>query len=345
MKQFWKEIGLVILIIVTSILPYFSNFFSEVRSTINFLGFEISSPYYANSQSLFLGISNRILIMVFPLILFTVSNRRYKYAVLFLLYWNTYKMFWIFVSSEFILKHTLLFQSVAMALTLLLLVKIRRIGRKIVMIFEWGIGGAKTSISDFLIALLILAVTLTQRLLFDLPFRDDKLRFMGFEISNHGFQNIRTFLWVLNYKVSLLTVILVCYFTQKQWWRYALLFPILLFIYEIRNVLNPDIDFMFEHELFEAFPLLMGVLLLLIFLSRAAYFQSKAAAIYQSTYQKIEAAVKNRMVGNEKRMVADSEEKFNELKNGNAQSLKELEELKRTLSNALRKSDSSKKGF
>jgi len=345
MKQFWKEIGLVILIIVTSILPYFNVLFSEaLRNSINVFGFEISHTHY-NNQAVFHSLFNRILMIVFPLILFKVSNRRFRYAVLFLLYWNLYRLFWVFSNEDFLAQNTLLFQCIAMALVLLLLVRFSVADRKIIMVFEGVVKKGKTNKLDFLIAFLILAVTIIQRLIFDFPFDDDSFHFMGFEISDHGFQSTRTFLWILSHKLSMLTVVSVCYFTQMKWWRYALLFPILLFIYEVRNVLNPDTEFMLEHEIMEAFPLLFGVLLLLVFLSRAAYFQSKAAAIYQSTYQRIEAAVKNRMVGNEKRMVADSEEKFTELKKGNAQSLKELEELKRTLSNALRKSDNSKKSF
>jgi len=339
MNRFQKEIGLVILIIVTSVLPYFSNFFSETHNTINIFGFEFSHIQVDN-QTFFHGLFNRILMIVFPLILFKVSHRRYRYALLFLLYWSIYRFFWIFINNDFVQQHVLSFQGAAMALVLLLFVKVRYIRRKIVMTFDLGVSDAKTSISDFLIASLILGVSLSQKVTFFYSWHNIKLSVIGFEISDYGFQNTVTFLWVLNYKISLLMMVSFCYFTQKQWWRYALLFPILLFVYEVRCILNPNWQTVSERELIEASPLLLGVLILLVFLSRAAYFQAKAAAIYAATYQKIEEVLVNKDVSSkEAAFIAKSKEKFNKIKQDKIRNLEELERLRNILSNKLDKAD------
>lgn len=337
MNQFQKELLLVGLIVLASVLPYMHLFSSEFHKTISIFGFEYTHRFPSNQNFTF-GVLTRIQMIAFALIFFKVSNRRFRYAVFFLLYWNIYRMLGIFMSLDLMASNTFLFQCIAMVSVLFLVVRVSLIERRVVLTFKLGSTDSKVKLSDFLIAFLILATTINQRVVYDLVPNNGKLSILGFEISNHGFDHASMFLWSMSYKVSTLVLVTICYFTQRKWWRFALLLPILLFIYEIRSLLNPDRDFMVEHEIIEALPLLLVLLLTLVGLSRSAYVQFKLSEIYKKTYRRIDNAIrtKSSVVGSE--FIAANERKFEVIKDSSTKGLEELEQLKNTLSQALNKS-------
>ncbi|MEM1336463.1 MAG: hypothetical protein AAGF96_01875 [Bacteroidota bacterium] len=127
-----------------------------------------------------------------------------------------------------------------------------------------------------------------------LPYNLKELSIFGHIVSDHGFPNVGGFIWFLLLKVNVLMVVLLLYFNVAIWWRYALLFPILLSSFQIRTALNPDLEHVDAYEIVEAAPFLVLVLLILLLLSNTAYYQSKMKQLYQRTYDHLELVIQKR---------------------------------------------------
>jgi len=331
-KTFYRELGLVIFIVLNALMVQMHLLADASHSNLYLFGKEVFHGYMDN-QHFFWGLLTALQPLLLISLLYCKIEFRFKYAFLFLQYWLIYSLL-----NDLLMENIGVSEKTLQILSILL----------VLLFFGFTIKNEKRAAifkpidkKDFFITLIVIALPLYGRILFDVL---KSMLLFVFQTS-FGWPDIDGLIFTLIVKSYYFVPLLIFFFTLKQWWRYALLFPILLVVYQIKSIFDDSTQYIDEHEIITALPWLLTVLILLVFLSRAAYFQSKIAAIYQSTYQRIETAIKNRVAGDEKRMVTESEEKFNELKKGNAQSLKELEELKRTLSNALRKSDSSKKDF
>lgn len=66
------------------------------------------------------------------------------------------------------------------------------------------------------------------------------LEILGFTIDRNGFPNIRTYIWFLSGKIIPLYLLLIWFFTSKQWWYHIILIPILMYAFQTFEVLYSD---------------------------------------------------------------------------------------------------------
>ena len=125
-------------------------------------------------------------------------------------------------------------------------------------------------------------------------------------------------------------------FEVRKWWRYALLVPILLTVFQIRTALNPNNEFLDTFEILEAAPFLFLVLVLLLFLSNAAYYQSKMKELHRKTYDHIEVAIQKKLKGREYYLY-QTKAKWQKMKNADDVNENELHQLKQRLEQELQK--------
>jgi len=199
----------------------------------------------------------------------------------------------------------------------------------------------KVIINSFAKNELVYSILLLTTLLFSflheiVPLNENKIiNFSLFEIDAHGFETIELLLWAISLKTVILIPMILWFLTEKKWWKYALLSPILLTIYQLRNILFVDSEYFDEFEILQALPLLGLVLIVLLALSKNAKEQYLFQAIYQKTYARFEqkALAKHRK---KEEALAQAKAKLKALKTDpNKKDLAELLELKRQLEQKL----------
>ncbi|NJB36632.1 hypothetical protein [Croceivirga sp. JEA036] len=152
-------------------------------------------------------------------------------------------------------------------------------------------------------------------------------------IDSYGFIDIHQFSFVILRKIAIISAFLIWFFTEKQWWRYAILAPILVTGNQIINVFNTTSEFMDEIELYQSGPFLLAILIVLLLLAQAADHQERIKAFLRLQYQHIEHAVEQRFG----RQQQNIEEKKRRLATKKDLSKAELAALKKELEQELKK--------
>lgn len=85
----------------------------------------------------------------------------------------------------------------------------------------------------------ILFIMLATALLFLynlVPLSIQNLNVFNIEIGNFGFNSMHTFLWYTFFRLSLILILMWCYFKIDFWWRWALLSPIIFYTYQFSEI-------------------------------------------------------------------------------------------------------------
>ncbi|MEM8509703.1 MAG: hypothetical protein AAF717_17860 [Bacteroidota bacterium] len=159
---------------------------------------------------------------------------------------------------------------------------------------------------------------------------------MRYTLSSIGFPDIGTLFSYLFLKVFIVIPLLFFFFETKKWWKYALLIPIVLTIFQIKTALDPNLVHLDSNEMFEAAPFLVLVLLVLLLLSNTAYYQSKMKQLYQGTYDRLELVIQKRFRQREL-FLTKSKDKWEALQKKQDLEEEELLQLKQHLEQELQK--------
>ena len=328
-RKFVKELFLVAFIILNSCLTQLHLLVEEDFELIRLLGMEISH-FFPDNQFFLWALLSYIQSLLMISVLFFFVNRRYKYALLFLAYWFMYSiMFYTFaelVSSE----SMVIIKNSCIVIVLFLFSFYVYKERYNVSDALYG----SFSYSDVFIALILVFIPILEKLNESYTPQKAELFFWGYKIESGGWGTISTLFWFILLKLSFLVPLLVFFLTIKKWWRYVLLFPILLTIYQLRNGLNPGLEYVDEHEIFEAAPLLLMVLVLLLLLSRSAYYQTKTDQLFKRTVKNVEALVRARSKKQE-HFLKSAKARFTRLKSAKDPNERELCNLKQRLEKEL----------
>ncbi|MGW9686187.1 hypothetical protein [Flagellimonas sp. 2504JD1-5] len=94
----------------------------------------------------------------------------------------------------------------------------------------------------------------------------ESLDFIFFEISSNGFADARTALWFYLIKIVPLTLLIIWFVTNKQWWYHAILIPIAMYSFQLYSVIannSQDVD---ENEVFYVIAVTMVVVPIVYFI-------------------------------------------------------------------------------
>jgi hypothetical protein len=64
-----------------------------------------------------------------------------------------------------------------------------------------------------------------------------------FVFTSKYYENVSTFMWVFLQKFVFLYLLIIWFYTSKDWWHKAILIPIGMMVYQIINLLNDDLEF------------------------------------------------------------------------------------------------------
>ena len=107
-----------------------------------------------------------------------------------------------------------------------------------------------------------------------------------FTIKAYGFLDISIFIWYLSQKVMILVPLIIGYFNIRSWWRYAILSPIILYLYQFWESFQ-DLNSVDGNTNIKIFPLVLMSVLLVLVLSRLV----KQHYLSLDTYDQITAEI------------------------------------------------------
>jgi hypothetical protein len=111
---------------------------------------------------------------------------------------------------------------------------------------------------------------------------------IGFvNITNNGFYGVSDNIWFCAHKICSTIPLILWFATSTEWWRYALLSPILVFSYQLYAVLFESSSLLDETEYIEALPFVIILVLVLVFLSKLIKYQSKIMDLYEGVTHEI----------------------------------------------------------
>ncbi|MGB5229134.1 MAG: hypothetical protein WBN55_12785 [Eudoraea sp.] len=127
---------------------------------------------------------------------------------------------------------------------------------------------------------------------FLIPKNKQILDFGIIQLSNNGFLNVRTFVWFLLQKLIILIPLVLWFITCQQWWKYAILSPIILYSYQFWEA-TQDVSLLDAAGNIKAFPAIFCVVLLLFLISKAIKYRVEILIMYDHLAEEIEDLLKN----------------------------------------------------
>lgn len=125
----------------------------------------------------------------------------------------------------------------------------------------------RRTLGGYLMFFLIISIVFIARI-YKLTPRDATTWNLGFmEIGSFEFQSVRIFFWFTLIKVTSFIILTIWFLSSRYWWKYFLLIPLTIVSYQIIAVFNVNEKFVHENEVWQAFPVLIPLMLFLVFLS------------------------------------------------------------------------------
>ncbi len=82
-----------------------------------------------------------------------------------------------------------------------------------------------------------------------------------------AFSNVQTYMHALFTKITFVLLTGIWFLTSNRWWRYAILVPFTMFLFQLSGVISYKVKYMDEYDFWDALPFIMPILFFLAFIS------------------------------------------------------------------------------
>ncbi|WP_422080314.1 hypothetical protein [Ulvibacterium sp.] len=176
---------------------------------------------------------------------------------------------------------------------------------------------------DFLIVALLVFIPFLLYSHIFIPENIEEYTILWFTIHSHGFVDVNTFYWFVCLKLGILLPMVIWFLTAKDWWRYAILSPIVLVVYQSFEAFAPY-KITDEISLFKALPLTIAIVCFLGWIVHIVGHKTKVLELYEGITQEIEDIIPK--IGSHTEMFSEKEAEFKDLKE-NTQGMKEKQRI------------------
>lgn len=121
---------------------------------------------------------------------------------------------------------------------------------------------AKRKIIFDTIALFFIAITPFLYKVYDyLPIDPEAtISILGFTIGSNGFADVSTYVWFLTVKLIPLFLLLIWFFTSRDWWYHILLIPIAMYAFQLFEAVFSEDDYVDTQNIWWLLPVCMVVI-------------------------------------------------------------------------------------
>lgn len=100
---------------------------------------------------------------------------------------------------------------------------------------------------------------------------DASLNFFGISIGNNGFQSVNVYIWFLLGKIVPLYLLIIWFFTCKEWWYHIITIPILMYAFQIFEVIFSNDGYIDTENIMWLLPVCMVVIPFVYFIRIKLY--------------------------------------------------------------------------
>lgn len=86
-------------------------------------------------------------------------------------------------------------------------------------------------------------------------------------ISSGGYKNVSYFFHSLFTKITFVLLTGIWFLTSRNWWKYAILVPFTMFLFQLSGVINHNIQYIDEYDFWYSLPVILPILFFLIYIS------------------------------------------------------------------------------
>ncbi|MFT4669140.1 MAG: hypothetical protein ACI9M9_000062 [Flavobacteriaceae bacterium] len=86
-------------------------------------------------------------------------------------------------------------------------------------------------------------------------------------IRASGFSNVQTYMHAVFTKFTFILLTTIWFLTSKNWWKYAILVPLVMFLFQFIGVLNYELQYIDEVDFWYSLPIILPILIFLIYIS------------------------------------------------------------------------------
>jgi len=113
-----------------------------------------------------------------------------------------------------------------------------------------------------------------------------------FTIYSGGFNSAQIFIHALFTKFLYVLLTSIWFLTAKHWWKYAILVPLTMFLFQLSGVINQKIQYIDEYDFWYSLPVVIPVVIFLIWLSGKLRFYTTALDIREQISEELESIQK-----------------------------------------------------
>ncbi len=118
-----------------------------------------------------------------------------------------------------------------------------------------------------------------------------KYTFWFVTITDNGFSDAQVFMWFISRKIMIIIPAIIWFFTYHSWWRYAILSPLILYLFQFWEVFQ-GIRYLDAYTNIKVFPLVLLSILLVVAMSRVVRQQSLTLDTYEQISMEIDFLIK-----------------------------------------------------
>ncbi len=141
------------------------------------------------------------------------------------------------------------------------------------------------------------------------------------------FPDLPTFVWYITTKLCVIITLSLWIITSKNWWRYAILSPIIFYIYQFWEAFQTGSTALNENEYIKGLPIITILVGILFYLSETIKYQTRIIDTYHTICHDIEVLL------DQSKEVIDFRNKnnlrYHQIKKNKASHRNEAEHLKR----------------
>jgi len=86
-------------------------------------------------------------------------------------------------------------------------------------------------------------------------------------ISSGGFSSVQSYMHALFTKLTFILLTGTWFLTSGNWWKYAILIPLTMFLFQLSGVINYKIQYIDEFDFWYSLPVILPILFFLIYIS------------------------------------------------------------------------------
>lgn len=109
-------------------------------------------------------------------------------------------------------------------------------------------------------------------------------------INSGGFNNVQSYIYTLFTKLSFVILTGLWFLTSKNWWKYAILVPFTMFLFQLSGVINYNIQYIDEYDFWYSLPVIIPIVVFIIYLS---YLIGKRSSESESLKKQVDEEITN----------------------------------------------------